>query len=149
MIYAGFWRRFAAAIIDGIILMIPGIFFGIAGATHFGINIGMGFILGFLYRPFFESSALAGTPGKALMNISVLNEKGERISFKQACIRFFCSYISMVILYIGYFMQPFTARRQTLHDMIAETVVVRNETANDLNYFTVWKDQFKAVVNKL
>lgn len=148
MNYAGFWRRLAASMIDALIGMIPGLFITTifrGGAAGFAL----GFVIGFLYRPFFESSALQGTPGKALMNISVVTENGERISFKQACIRFFCSYISMVIAYIGYFMQPFTARRQTLHDMIAETVVINNATVNDINYFTAWKDEFKAVVNRL
>lgn len=148
MNYAGFWKRFAASLIDALILMIPGFLLG-AVVRMPGVSIGVGFILGFLYKPFFESSVLTGTPGKALMNISVLSENGERLTFKQACIRFFCTYLSMVIMYIGYLMQPFTAKRQTLHDMISESVVVVNETTPDLNYFSVWKDQFKAIVNKL
>ena len=45
-------------------------------------------------------------------------------------------------------MQLFTSKRQTLHDMLAEAVVVDREVP-DVNYFTVWKDQFKVVVGKL
>lgn len=148
MNYAGFWRRFAASAIDGFIMMIPSLFLTAVLRNSF-TSIGVGVLLGFLYRPFFESSALAGTPGKALMNISVVSENGDRITFKQACIRFFGQYLSMLILYIGYLMQPFTARRQTLHDMIAETVVIKNSDVVDMNYFTAWKDQFKAVLNRL
>ncbi len=147
MNYAGFWRRFAASFIDGIILWIPGAFLGylVPGPGAYGA----GFLLGFLYRPFFESSILCGTPGKALMGIVVLSEAGNQLTFKQACIRFFAAYISMLIACIGYLMQPFTARRQTLHDMIAEAVVVRKEDIPDLNYFTVWKDQVKTIVERL
>lgn len=148
MNYAGFWRRFAASLIDGLIMLIPSIFLGVVFRGGFA-STGLGFILGFLYRPFFESSTLNGTPGKALMKISVLSQTGERLTFKQACIRFFCGYLSALLLCIGYLIQPFTAKRQTLHDMIAETVVVNNETTPDINYFSVWKDQFKAVIERL
>ena len=148
MNYAGFWRRVGASFIDGIILMLPGLILsGIVRSVP--LSLGTGFILGFLYRPIFESSALAGTPGKALLGMVVVNENGEPITFKQACIRFFCSYLSILTAYIGYLMQPFTARRQTLHDMIAETVVIRRESSPDINYFKVWKTQFKSVIEKL
>lgn len=147
MNYAGFWRRFMAYFIDGIILTIPG--FVIGGAVNnFGVGIGMHLILGFLYYPVFESSTMSATPGKALLGLAVQSEAGERISFKSAVIRYFCRYLSMLFFYIGYLMQVFTTKRQTLHDMISETIVV-NKQSEDLNYFTVWKDQFKEVVNKL
>lgn len=147
MEYAGFFRRFAASFVDGIILVIPGFVIGTVG---FGIptSLGIGIILGILYKPVFESSVLSATPGKALLGIAVVSETGEPIPFKTALIRFLGSYLSMIIAYIGYLMQPFTKRRQTLHDMISETVVIRRE-APDLNYFTVWLDQFKAVVAKI
>jgi uncharacterized RDD family membrane protein YckC len=157
MNYAGFWKRFLASFIDGLILLIPS--FALRAVTGgsaagfglgFGISFGSGLIIGFLYRPFFESSAMEATPGKALLNLSVKSESGARLTFKQACIRHFASYLSMLILYVGYLMQPFTARRQTLHDMLAEAVVVQNtEPAPDLNYFKVWKEQFQAVMDRL
>ncbi len=148
MNYAGFWRRFAAVVIDGIILWIPSLVLGVVVSGQ-GIALGGGIILGFLYRPFFDSSALKGTPGKALMNIEIRSEAGNTLTFKQAVIRFFSSYLSGLILCIGYLMQPFTAKRQALHDMIAETVVLKRETTEDINYFKVWKDQFKLVMDRL
>lgn len=152
MIYAGFWRRFCASFLDALVMAIPTIvassLFGTFGSFGFIFGVGTGLILGFLYKPFFESSVLSATPGKALMGIVVLTEAGDRISFKTAMIRFFSTYISALALYIGYLIQPFTSRRQTLHDMISETVVIRKQS-EDLNYFTVWKNQFKEVTDKL
>ena len=111
--------------------------------------LGFSIIIGILYKPVFESSALMGTPGKAILGIVVENENaGGRISFKTALIRYFASYISAFILYIGYLMQPFTSKRQALHDMISETLVLKKETA-DLNYFVVWRDQLKEIMGKL
>ncbi|MBC7466913.1 MAG: RDD family protein [Bdellovibrio sp.] len=147
MEYAGFLRRFAATIIDCLILWIPSFFLG--GGGNIPAFLGFGLFLGLAYKPIFESSILSATPGKALMGIVVVSETtGQRISFKSALIRYLTSYISFFVAYIGYLMQPFTTRRQTLHDMVAETVVIMKESP-DLNYFVVWRDQVKDVLNKL
>jgi uncharacterized RDD family membrane protein YckC len=146
MNYTGFWRRWGAAFIDAIILIIPSALIGGTGSIIFGF--GSSFIIGFLYFPFFESSELQGTPGKALLGMIVTSEGGDRISFKAGVIRFLCSYLSTFILFMGYIMQIFTTKRQTLHDMISETIVVDREMP-DLNYFKVWKEKFKEIVNQL
>lgn len=147
MNYAGFWRRFLALLIDSLILAIPGLV--VTGASpHFATGIFAGVVLGFFYFPIFESSIMSATPGKALMGIAVMTEAGERITYKTAVIRFFSHYLSAVLLYVGYLMQPFTSKRQTLHDMISGTVVV-NYKSEDINYFTAWKNEFKTVFDKL
>ena len=147
MIYAGFFRRFAAALIDMVILSVPGLF--ISGSIHFiPVSFGIGLLLGLLYKPVFESSSMSATPGKALLGIAVLGEDGSPISYKKAAIRYLTSYLSMAIMFIGYLMQPFTAKRQTLHDMLSVTVVVRKESA-DVNYFVVWSQHLKELFAKL
>ena len=146
MNYTGFFRRLGANIIDSLILFIPSAFLG-TSIQSIPSRLGFGLIIGFIYFTVFESSDLKGSPGKALMGMVVLSEAGERLTFKAAVIRYFCRYISMATLYIGFIMQLFTSKRQTLHDMLSEAVVV-DQTVPDLNYFTVWKNQFKEVVNK-
>lgn len=147
MNYAGFWRRFAASLIDGLILSIPGFLLG--GAIKvLAVGIGINFILSLFYFPFFESSTMQATPGKALMSLAVTSEQGNRLSFKAALIRFLGRYLSMIVLYIGYIMQLFTEKRQTLHDVLSESVVVNRPPA-DVNYFTVWKQQLKDVIDRL
>jgi uncharacterized RDD family membrane protein YckC len=152
MNYAGFWKRATASFIDGLILFIPSLVFSGGSTFASGVNpffgISASIILGFLYKPFFESSEMSATPGKALMNLVVLQENGDVISFKQASIRFFCTYLSSALAMIGYIIQPFTSKRQCLHDIIAETIVIERK-AEDLNYFSVWKNQFKMIINKL
>lgn len=148
MSYAGFWIRFLATIIDGIIMLLPSL---VITKTYGDItfSISANLIVNFFYFPFFESSALSATPGKAILGLAVVSEGGGPLTFKQACIRYFCKYLSMLIAYIGYLMQPFTARRQTLHDMISEAVVIKQDAPRDMNYFRVWVDQIKFVFNKL
>lgn len=142
MVYSGFWRRFVAVFLDGLIMLIPAWILGLL-LPYVG-----GIILGLIYKPVFEASALKGTPGKAMMGMVVLSESGERLTLKQAYIRYFCSILSGIVLCIGYLMNLFTAKRQTLHDMIAECVVV-NQEAPDLNYFQVWKSEMKVLFNRL
>ena len=147
MTYSGFWRRFAAYLIDGAILLIPGLILG-GLSPFYGPGIGLQLLPGLLYYPFFESSVLSATPGKALMGMVVLTEAGDRLSFKKAVIRYLCRFLSILLLCVGYLMQLFTSKRQTLHDMLSESVVI-DRVSPDLNYFVVWKDQFKDVVNRL
>lgn len=147
--YAGFWIRFIANIIDSLLLMLPSMLIGATYGSHFIFAISGGLIVGLLYYPFFESSVLAATPGKALLGLAVVNENYEPITFKQACIRHLSKFVSAMVMYIGYLMQPFTSRRQTLHDMMSETVVIRRESDPNLNYFRVWLNQVKFIFNKL
>lgn len=142
MVYSGFWRRFVASFLDGLIMLIPAWILGML-LPYVG-----GIILGLVYKPVFEASALKGTPGKAMMGMVVLSETGERLTLKQAYIRYFCSILSGLVLCIGYLMNLFTAKRQTLHDMIAESVVI-NQEPPDLNYFQVWKAEMKELFNRL
>jgi uncharacterized RDD family membrane protein YckC len=51
-------------------------------------------------------------------------DREERISFLRATGRWAARYLSFLLLLVGYLMQPFTARKQALHDLIAGTVVV-------------------------
>jgi uncharacterized RDD family membrane protein YckC len=49
---------------------------------------------------------------------------GSRISFGRANGRYWAKILSAVILMIGYLMAAFTERKQALHDILAETLVV-------------------------
>ncbi len=147
MTYAGFFRRYAASIIDAFILIIPSLFIG-GSVALIPLSLGVGLVFGLFYKPVFESSVMNATPGKALMGIVVLGEDGQTLTYKKAAIRYFCSYLSFAFMGIGYLMQPFTSKRQTLHDMLSEAVVIRKETP-DFNYFVVWRDQLKTLFAQL
>lgn len=142
MNYAGFWRRFAASVIDGVIVWIPAIL------LNYLVPFVGGFIVSLFYKPIFESSTMMATPGKSIMGLTVVSEKGERLTLQQAYIRFFCSLLSAFVLMIGYLMNLFTSKKQTLHDMIAETVVI-NQKPPEMNYFDVWTAQMKNLISRI
>ena len=148
--YAGFWLRFVAAIIDGLILY----FVGMILFLPFAASMGMGMrgmmtgrppnlegllplihamiritllrtVLHWLYYSLLESSAWQATLGKKALGLEVTDLDGNRISFGRATGRFFAKIISSIILFIGYIMAGFTEKKQALHDILAGTLVIR------------------------
>lgn len=123
--YAGFWIRFVAVVIDWMILFVGA---GIVSAITFGGGVIIALAGPWLYEALMMSSEWQATVGKRVMSIIVTDVYGRRISFARATGRHFAKYISAFILFIGFIMAAFTARKQALHDMIAETLVVRGKT---------------------
>ena len=140
--YGGFWIRFVAAIIDGLIVQavvmplsfVVGGVTGIAGAasgvSRSGLSLlggGFGFIIGiaatWLYEGLMTSSARQATLGKMIFGMRVTDLYGNRISFGRATGRYWAKWISTLTLLIGYIIAGFTERKQALHDMIAGTLV--------------------------
>jgi uncharacterized RDD family membrane protein YckC len=71
------------------------------------------------------SSEWQATVGKRAMSLVVTGVNGNRISFARATGRHFAKYVSAFILFIGFIMAAFTAKKQALHDMMAETLVIQ------------------------
>ncbi len=136
MIYAGFWKRFLAYIIDVLILIIPGLI------LSYVIPLAGFVVVGFLYHPIFNASFLMATPGKAIMGLAVVDEKGNALTLQNSFIRYACSFISAMFLCVGYVMNLFTAKRQTLHDLATSSVVIL-KTAPEVNYFDIWLAEVK------
>jgi len=154
--YAGFWLRFVAVIIDGIIIgavqfvaIMPVLgIMGIGMADDIqnldsasdpseamalmapimamaGLAQVVFFVIQTLYFAFMESSNYQATIGKMVLGLKVSDTAGNKLDFTKALIRNLCKIISSTILLIGYLMAAFTEKKQALHDMIANTLVVR------------------------
>ncbi|MFN8790647.1 MAG: RDD family protein [Bdellovibrionales bacterium] len=136
-LYAGFWRRFAAMVIDTLLLLLPTVLF------EWGLPFIGSVVVTFFYFPIFESSFAQTTPGKYVMGLRVTNELGGRLSFTRAVIRFFAKYASALALFLGYILQVFTPRRQALHDMLAGAVVIRQQYIASPNWAQAWLRQMR------
>lgn len=150
--YAGFWLRFVAVIIDGIILgilqfvvltpILAAIGIGassdiangseadmvalIAKLTALFSTVGLiGQAVNILYFSFMESSKFQATIGKLALGLIVTDTNGEKLDFVKALIRNVSKIVSTVTLGIGYLLAGFTEKKQALHDMIAGTLVVK------------------------
>ncbi|WP_018949585.1 RDD family protein [Thioalkalivibrio sp. ALMg11] len=139
--YGGFWVRVGAYLLDAVIIGVPQIVaqalispetLAARGpddpvppgeAAWFLVNV----VVAWLYWAGMHSSQYQATLGKMVFGLRVVDFQGERISFLRATGRHFATILSGLILMIGYIMVAFTKRRQALHDLIAQTLVVRKE----------------------
>ena len=136
--YAGFWRRFAAYILDGIAVTF--VFNGFANylwsqliyliddpdllrVIFYSVTSVWVSLLTWTYFCGMESSPLQATVGKLAVGIYVADVQGQRISFARATGRFFGKLLSGFLM-IGYIMAGFSQKRQALHDMIADCLVL-------------------------
>ena len=81
----------------------------------------------FVAYPYFallESSHWQGTAGKLAMGIKVTDVNGQRLSMGRATARYFLKALSAIMFMFGYLVS-FSDKRQTWHDYIAKTLVVR------------------------
>ena len=151
--YAGFWIRFLATVIDGLIIGIPYVVIlvvleGSAVRTYVDclnanaaagtgaicvspfINTFRFFELGglavqFLYLVILWSQ-FGGTLGQRMLGLHVVDAAtGQNIGIGRAIGRFVGYAISVFALYIGLIWAAFDSRKQGWHDKIASTFVVR------------------------
>ena len=132
--YGGFWIRVVAYLIDGFLLGIVGVVLGAA----FGISMVAGdfqdydptfnlvsFAIGWLYFALLESSERGATVGKMAMGLRVVTGDGQRLTFLNATGRYFAKILSAALFCIGFIMVGFTERKRGLHDMLANTLVIK------------------------
>ena len=130
MEYSGFWRRFVAYVIDNILLsvifwLLVVVLGGIAGDGGVIGAYTLAAIVWLGYYAAMESSSHQATVGKIALGIQVTDLQGNRVSFGRALGRNLAKILSALILYIGFIMAAFTAKKQALQDMIAGTLVVK------------------------
>jgi uncharacterized RDD family membrane protein YckC len=119
VIYGGF----VAALIDGIILLIPNLALTYLVPQEIAGSI-LSIIMYWLYYAVQESGTSQATFGKKIVGLKITAENGERVTFGQASGRYFGRLLSTITLFIGYFMMLWDKKRQTLHDKMAGTLVV-------------------------
>lgn len=117
---AGFWRRVAAFLIDLLLLVPLSLLVQMEMLPILG-----GVITWWLYFSLFESSPWQATLGKRLVGLKVTDVNGVHLRFGRATARFFAKPLSGAILGIGFLLAAFTPNKQTLHDLIAGTLVLQ------------------------
>ncbi len=134
--YGGFWIRFGAKFIDGILVSIVNmvlIFFaGMLIAISSPEQAALGGVIGILiqvivaaaYTTFFLGK-FAATPGKMACGLKVITAENEKVSYLRALGRHFSEFISGIIFGIGYLMAAWDDEKRTLHDRICNTRVIK------------------------
>jgi uncharacterized RDD family membrane protein YckC len=141
LVYAGFWIRFVARFIDGLIafavvtvpLLLVSFFMGVSqgpNSSPSGLQILLqvvlqifGFFFGIAYNTFFVGR-YAATPGKMAVGIRVVAPDGSRINYMRAFGRAWADILSSMTCLIGYIIAAFDNEKRALHDHICTTRVV-------------------------
>ncbi|HEX5172505.1 MAG TPA: RDD family protein [Cyclobacteriaceae bacterium] len=151
--FAGFWLRFVAFIIDSIVLSVVYLillqpFFssvlpvgydewkeigpqgGVWGFSLWAYSY-LGYpelflvVIAILYHTLMESSKYQASLGKLALELKVTDVKGDKLSVAKALVRNASKVISSLTIMIGYLMAGVTQRKQALHDIIADALVVK------------------------
>ncbi|OAV05862.1 RDD family protein [Moraxella catarrhalis] len=134
--YAGFWIRFAACIVDNLIIMIifaPYWFYNYQQMAAMPVDQIPFYSAGDAILNLVMAAAVVwfwvkkgATPGKMLFGLQVRDAKtGQFISVPRALLRYFSYLISYLILCLGFIWAGFDKKKQGWHDKIAKTVVVK------------------------
>ncbi|MFD3260895.1 RDD family protein [Paenibacillus lentus] len=148
--YARFWKRAVAALLDLLVVasihQVIGILSSFAWYWYLQdpynyyeyldelivlINVTRGILLLVVFWHYFtimESSRFQATFGKMAMGLRVVNQEGKRITFHRATARFWSKSFSAFTVLIGWFMAGFTKKKQALHDIVAGTCLIEEET---------------------
>lgn len=148
--YAGWWRRAGAFVLDAIVayaFYLPALVYGIVGPQEdSACFVGDGFepcreptaatsavvgllmlagIVGFLVL-YCNMASRGGSIGHRATGIRIVDARtGERVRAWRIFGRRVASYLSALPCYLGFLWPLWDQRKQTWHDMIAKTVVVK------------------------
>ncbi len=149
--YGGFWIRFAARLIDGLLIWLIFLPIGLiaaaigvpffssvnrrggfdpsdptAGAAFGGVIVLLylfALVLVLVFEGWFVANR-GGSPGKLALGLRIIRPAGERVTFWRAVCRYLAQILSGMLLYIGYIIAAFDSEKRALHDHICDTRVV-------------------------
>jgi len=126
---AGFWIRFGALLLDGLILGIP---FAILVVIAAQISSGLAVLVYVLwlvayiaYPIYYEGGPQCATPGKKICGIKVIDMNGGGpIGYSRAFVRQIVKTVGAIPLFLGWFWMLWDKEKQCWHDKAATDVVV-------------------------
>lgn len=127
--FGGFWIRFGAKFLDGIILQVAGTIVGFFIGLAFHNNVGtifamfVGMVINASYMIYFVGKRGA-TPGKMACNLQIVCADGSPMTYGRATGRYFAEIVSSLTLGIGFIMAGFDEEKRALHDRICDTRVI-------------------------
>jgi uncharacterized RDD family membrane protein YckC len=132
-VFAGFWSRFIALFIDGIVLMVLDYAIGLlALVTNSSLQqevvYGFGLIIGAVYYVWPYSRG-GQTLGKAVLGIRVASIDGTPLNWRMGLQRYLGYFVSAFSLLIGYLWAIWDGDKQAWHDKLAGTIVVKASTS--------------------
>ena len=111
----GFWRRFFASLLDLFLVAI------IAAISQTPITLPLGFVLYHVAMWGWRGTTVGGT----ILGIKCFRTTGEKLDYGAAAVRSLASIFSFLVFGLGFLWAGWDRDRQSWHDKIAGTMVVR------------------------
>ena len=138
MPYAGFWIRFGARMIDGVIMWVVNMFVNFFLAAFLGVRLtsptgvwtylgtiySFQFALGVAYETIFVWK-YGGTPGKLILGLKIVRADGGDLGFGLALGRYAAAMVTNFTIGIGYVMAAIDDEKRALHDRLCNTRVIK------------------------
>ncbi len=120
---AGFWIRFGAAILDGLILWVPYLIIATVIDPVVGYLV---YLVGSIaYFTILEGGETGQTLGKKVCGIRVVDHHaGGPIGNGRAFVRWISRILSSIPLALGYLWMLWDGEKQTWHDKLSSSIVV-------------------------
>jgi len=135
-IYAGFWIRTAASIIDTVfILILTWPILALIYGPEYWTESMSGGVWDILFSYVFPAIVVilfwvykSATPGKMALGLKVVSlGESPQLSVGQSIGRYAAYYPSMLVLFLGFIWVAFDKRKQGWHDKLANTIVVKRQ----------------------
>ena len=135
MQFAGFWKRFVAAVIDFTIiliayLLVTSLTYGdidpndMSSSTLFFVHNILLPLIALTYYTLLESSRLKGSFGKLILGIQVVDAKGKKLTVWRSFLRTLSKVGTSLTFGLGFLIAAWTKKKQGLHDFLSGSVLV-------------------------
>ncbi len=136
--FAGFWTRFGAVVIDGLILWVVNFAIGMVAGLSATQAVGMRSVERLVLQLVVLAIQLAinmgyecimigkfgATLGKMACKIKVVRADGSPVGYGLAIGRYFAKMLSGITCGVGYIIAAFDDEKRALHDRICNTRVI-------------------------
>ncbi len=121
---SGFWQRVGAALLDGLVLLIPSIILLLIFKNGAAYQL-LSTVISLAYFTYFEGGPTGQTVGKRALGIRVYDfRQGGSIGYGRGFLRQIGKYLSAIPLGLGYLWMLWDKEKQCWQDKIAGSVVV-------------------------
>lgn len=136
--YGGFWIRFVAVVIDGLIMGVVSLFYtpfiNLAAydphdPVRIFIAIGILSAIGIVIRGIYETlfvGRFGATPGKMVCHLKVVRPDGRPLTYMRSLCRYLAKVLNDFTFTIGYIIAGFDDEKRALHDRLCDTRVIRS-----------------------
>jgi uncharacterized RDD family membrane protein YckC len=128
---AGWWPRFGAVLIDGLLVSLVASV--LSAALHSRVGGGLTVLVSIVYYTLLEGGPGGAGVGKRALRLRVVDQRtGGPIGYPRAFVRWLTRILSALVFFLGYLWMLWDPEKQCWHDKLAGDVVVHTDGRQEL-----------------